>query len=289
MLVTLKEILSKTRTEGYGVGAFNYNDYEDAKGIVEAAAEENAPVILMASMGAVKYMGLKHAAEMVKELAEKAPVPVCLHLDHATDVDLIKDAVRAGFTSVMIDASKLDYEDNIRVTKEVVEFARPYGCSVESELGTVGGKEEQIEAEDDVSGYTRPEDVPDFVGRTGIDALAVAIGTCHGFYKKEPKIDFDRLGKIVELTDCPLVLHGGSGVPEEDFKTCVKMGMSKINVGTELKAGFSRALREAVEKEPKEEFDPRNYMKYVIRTCKAIAKEKMQIFGSTGKAWKEQA
>lgn len=287
MLVTLKEILADTREKGYGVGAFNYNDYEDAKGIVEAAIEENAPVILMASMGAVKYMGLKHAAEMIKELAEQAPVPVCLHLDHATDVELIKDAVRAGFTSVMIDASKMDYEENIRVTKEVVDFAKPYGCSVESELGKVGGKEEQIEAEDDVSGYTRPEDVPDFVERTGIDALAVAIGTCHGFYKKEPKIDFERLEKIVKLTDCPLVLHGGSGVPVEDFKKCVRMGMSKINVGTELKAGFTNALRKAVEEEPKEEFDPRNYMKYVIRACKEIAREKMEIFGSAGKAGKE--
>lgn len=284
-LVTLREILSNTRKERYAVGAFNFNDYEDAKGIIEGAKEENSPVILMASMGAIQYIGLQHTAAMIREMANKVNIPVCLHLDHATDFDLIKEAIKCGFTSVMIDASKKNFEENIKESKAVVQFAKPYGCSVEAELGQVGGKEEHIEAEDDEAGYTRPGDVPRFVEETGIDALAVAIGTCHGFYTKEPKLDFKRLEKIAQLTDCPLVLHGGSGISVEDFKRCISMGMSKINVGTELKATFSNALRDTVNRLPESEFDPRNYMKPVTQACKEVVREKIKIFGSSNKAW----
>ena len=185
----------------------------------------------------------------------------------------------------MIDASSKSYEENIIESKMVVDFAKPYGCSVEAELGIVGGKEEHIEAEDDESGYTNPDDVPRFVEETGIDALAVSIGTCHGFYTKEPNLDFKRLEKISNLTDCPLVLHGGTGVAAEDFKKCISIGMRKINVGTELKATFSNALRKSVETLPKSEIDPRNYLKPVIIACKEVVKEKIDIFGSENKAW----
>lgn len=285
-LVTLREILAGTREGHYAVGGFNFNGFEDAQGIIEGAVEKNSPVILMASMGAVKYIGLKQVAGMVTGMAESVDIPVCLHLDHATDYALIKEAIRAGFTSVMVDASAKDYEANIEDSRAIVEFAKIYGCSVEAELGKVGGKEENIVVSDASAAFTDPEDVPRFVEETGIDALAVAIGTVHGFYKSEPKLDFDRLEKILKLTDCPLVLHGGSGVPVEDFKKCVRMGMSKINVGTELKATFSGGVRKAVNENPETEFDPRKYVGPVKQLCADVVKGKIDIFGSAGKAWK---
>jgi len=285
-LVTLKEILAGTREENYAVGGFNFNGYEDAQGIIQGAVEKNSPVILMASMGAVKYIGLEQLAGMVKGMAKAVDIPVCLHLDHATDHALIKEAIREGFTSVMIDASARDYETNIAESKAIVEFAGIYGCSVEAELGKVGGKEDNIVVEDASAAFTDPADVPRFVDETGIDALAVAIGTVHGFYKSEPQLDFDRLAEILKITNCPLVLHGGSGVPVADFKKCVRMGMSKINVGTELKATFSTAVRSAVDGNPESEFDPRKYVGGVKEACAEVVKEKIDIFGSADKAWK---
>ena len=285
-LVTLKEILAGTREGHYAVGGFNFNSYEDAQGIIEGAAAKNSPVILMASMGAVQYIGLHQVAGMVKGMAESVDIPVCLHLDHATDYALIKEAIRAGFSSVMVDASEKDYEENIADSRAIVQFAKLYGCSVEAELGKVGGKEEHIVVDDATKAYTDPADVPRFVEETGIDALAVAIGTVHGFYKSEPKLDFERLEKIVKLTDCPLVLHGGSGVPVEDFKKCVRMGMSKINVGTELKATYSKAVRDAVAATPESVFDPRKYVGPVKAACAEVVKGKIDIFGSADKAWK---
>lgn len=283
-LVTLKEILAGTKEGHYAVGGFNFNGYEDAQGIINAAVAKNSPIILMASMGTVKYMGLKQVVGMIKGMAESVDIPVCLHLDHATDYDLIKEAIREGFTSVMIDASAKDYETNIAETKAIVEFAKDYNCSVEAELGKVGGKEENIVVEDASATFTDPDDVLRFVEETGIDALAIAIGTVHGFYKSEPKLDFDRLAKIVKITDCPLVLHGGTGVPVEDFKKCVQMGMSKINVGTELKATYVNAVRKATAENPESEFDPRKYVGPVKAACDKVVEEKIDIFGSANRA-----
>ena len=222
-LVTLKEILAGTRENQYAVGAFNFSCPEDAEGIIMAGVEKNAPVILMVSMNALKYNGLKATVGMIKGMAEAVDIPVCLHLDHATDYDLIKECIREGFTSVMIDASKKPYEENIADTRMIVEYAKEYGCSVEAELGMLGGREENVVVEEASAAMTNPEDVPRFVEETGIDALAVAIGTAHGFYKAEPKLDFERLEQIVKLTDCPLVLHGGTGVPEADFRKCLSV------------------------------------------------------------------
>lgn len=283
-LVTLKQILAGTRAGHYAVGGFNFNGFEDAQGIIDGAVAKKSPVILMASMGAVKYIGMKQVVGMVKGMAESVDIPVCLHLDHATDYELIKEAIRSGFTSVMVDASAKDYETNIAESKAIVEFAKDYNCSVEAELGKVGGKEDNIVVADASAAFTDPADVPRFVAETGIDALAVAIGTVHGFYKSEPKLDFDRLGEIIKLTDCPVVLHGGSGVPVEDFKKCVKMGMSKINVGTELKATFSNTVRKEVEGNPVSEFDPRKYVGPVKSACAAVVEDKIEIFGSAGRA-----
>ena len=282
-LVTLKEILANTRREGYVVGASNFNGYEDAQGIVDGAAAMRSPVILMASMGACKYIGLHQTVGMVRGMAESVDIPVCLHLDHATDLDYIRQAVKAGFTSVMVDASAKAYEENIRESKTVVDFAKGYGCSVEAELGKVGGKEDHIEVDAMSATFTDPADVPRFVEETGIDALAIAFGSVHGFYKSEPKLDFDRLGRILELTQCPLVLHGGTGIPVEDFKRCVRMGMSKINVGTELKATYTDTLRRTLAGLP-DEMDPRKYMGSIKKACAEVVKGKIEIFGSAGKA-----
>lgn len=283
-LVTLKEILRDTREKCYAVPAFNFNGYEDAQGMMDSAVKMRSPIILMASMGAAKYIGLKQTVGMIKGMAESVGIPVCLHLDHATDLELLKEAVVAGFTSVMIDASKKDFEENIAITRNVVSYAKKFGCSVEAELGKIGGREEQIVVDDASKALTDPGMVPEFVENTGVDALAVAIGTAHGFYKSTPKLDFDRLGRIVELTSCPLVLHGGTGVPEEDFKKCVSMGMSKINVGTEFKAAYTDAIRKAVSSSEPTEVDPRNYMKYVKIRCQEIAEGKMRLFHSAGMA-----
>lgn len=281
-LVTLKEILKGTREKGIAIGGFNFNGYEDAQGIVNGASEKQAPVILMASTGAVRYLGLKQTVYMVRAMAESVLIPVCLHLDHATDIELIKECVRTGFTSVMIDASKKSYEENIRETREVVAFAERYGCSVEAELGKIGGREEEIYAADGEE-LTDPDDVPDFVSRTGLDALAVAIGTAHGFYKKEPKIDFDRLRAIAGITKAPLVLHGGTGVPAESFQKAIRLGMSKINVGTELKAAYTDAVKNAIRVNP-DEIDPRKIMGPVKDKCSRVVQEKIELFGCAGRS-----
>jgi len=283
-LVTLKEILENTRKEGYAVGSFNFNGYEDAQGIINGAAEKNSPVILMASMGACKYIGLHQTVGMVKGMAASVDIPVCLHLDHATDMDYIKEAIKAGFSSVMIDASAEDYEINIQKSKEIVEFAKDYHCSVEAELGKVGGKEENIVVSDEKATFTQPSDVPRFVEETGIDALAIAFGSVHGFYKSEPKLDFERLSEIAKITDCPLVLHGGTGIPVEDFKKCVVSGISKINVGTEFKKTFTDTIRKMCNDLPEKEVDPRKYMGPVKDACAEVVKGKIDVFGSANKA-----
>jgi ketose-bisphosphate aldolase len=282
-LVTLKEILAGTRTGGYAVGGFNFNGYEDAQGMVNGAAEKCSPIIMMASLSACKYIGIKQVVGMIGAMAESVNIPVCLHLDHSLDVEYAKAAIREGFTSVMIDASALDYENNILSSREVVEFARNYRCSVEAELGKVGGKEDYVEVDERTAAFTDPADVPRFVEETGIDALAIAIGSVHGFYKSEPKLDFDRFGKILALTDCPLVLHGGTGIPEGDFRKCIAMGMSKINVGTEFKKAYSDTLRRMCGELPESQIDPKKYMQPVKDICAEIVKEKIDIFGSAGK------
>jgi ketose-bisphosphate aldolase len=283
-LVTLKELLSRARKEQYAVGGFNFNGYEDAAGILLGAEQASSPVILMASQGACQYIGLYETVGLVTGMAKKASVPVCLHLDHATDYDFIREAIRAGFSSVMVDASAKVYEENIRDSKAIAEFAKDYHCSVEAELGRVGGKEEHIVVEDRTAAFTVPSDVPRFVEETGVDALAVAFGSVHGFYKSEPKLDFPRLGEILKLTSCPLVLHGGTGIPIADIQKCIGMGLAKVNVGTELKAAFSNTIRKMCAELPAGEFDPRKFLKPVKAACAAIVKEKLEAFGSGGKA-----
>ena len=282
-LVTMKEILAEAKRGRYAVGGFNFNGYEDAQGIVNAAVTVKSPVILMASQGACQYIGLHQTVGLVSGMAKSADIPICLHLDHATDPGFIREAVKAGFPSVMVDASAEEYETNIRMTKDIVGFARGYGCTVEAELGKIGGKEEHIVVEDRTAAFTKPSDVPRFVEQTGVDALAVAFGSAHGFYKSEPKLDFERLDAILKVTDCPLVLHGGTGIPVKDIQKCIGMGLVKVNVGTELKAIFSSTLRKMCAGLPESQFDPRKYMQPVKDAVAESVKEKLIAFGSENK------
>ncbi len=289
-----RAVMGTDPSERYAVGAFNFSTLPEMVGIVEGARKKNAPVILMASLGAIRYIGsLELIAECAKGISMTYPeVPICLHLDHATDMDQIKHAVVVGFTNVMIDASQEDYEINIAKSKEIADFAHTQsprgidGCSVEAELGMLAGHEDNVNvsSEDAGKAYTDPSLVPGFVKETGIDALAVAIGTAHGFYKAVPKIRFDLLEEIRKCTDIPLVLHGGTGVPEEDFRRCVAMGMSKINVGTGLKKVYTDAVRNAIATLPETEYDPRKLVgpgRYAI-TDEIAAK--CDLFNATGKA-----
>ncbi|QRG86874.1 class II fructose-bisphosphate aldolase [Bulleidia sp. zg-1006] len=281
--VNLKEVLRNTKNQKFAVGAFNFNGYEDVQGIVNAASHLNAPIIVAASMSVVRYFGLKQIVGLVRGIAEAVDIPVCLHLDHSTSVDLCKEAIVAGFGSVMIDASAKSYEDNIHDTVEVVQFARKYGASVEAEIGHVGGVEDNIVVSKEDALLTNPSDAQKFYEATKVDALAVAIGTAHGFYKKEPKIDFERLQTIRNLVPCHLVLHGGTGVPDKDFKRCVDCGMSKINVGTELKKVYTDTIRNQCAVVSRQEIDPKKLTKQVKTNIEDAVMKKIITFGSDDK------
>lgn len=283
-LVTLDYVLKKAVRGGYAIGAFNFFTLENLIGIASAAAKTDSPVIAMASTGAMKVMGERTVVGMCRGVAEDYGAEMVLHLDHATDYDMIRRCIDNGFTSVMIDASMKSYEENVDVTARVVEYASRYGVSVEAELGHVGGKEDDISVDEREALFTVPADAERFVKATGIDALAVAVGTVHGFYKSEPKLDFDRIQKIHDLIpDMPLVLHGGTGVPDDDFRKGIQRGIRKINVGTELKVhGVFDVSREKYSTETSG--DPRKVSTAVIAACAQIVENKIAVMGSEGKA-----
>lgn len=283
-LVTLKSVIDESRGKGYAIGSFNFNGIEDARGIIEAAEEKNSPVILMASMSAVKYFGgVKPCAAFIKALAEDSPAPIVLHVDHCDDIGMLKDCVDYGFTSVMIDGSALNFEENVAITARTVEYARKFGVSVEGELGRLGGREENVDVSDRNANMTDPNAVEEFVARTGVDALAISIGNAHGFYKGTPKLDFERLIAIRKLVDCGLVLHGGTGIPEPDFIRAVQCGMNKINVGTELKYACSQTARACMAAKPNE-IDIRKLVGDNRKACREIVLHKIDLFGSAGMA-----
>lgn len=244
MYVTLKEILKNTRRDKFAVGAFNIHCLEMVPSMIEAAKVKNSPIILQVSPKTCKYIGASLLSSVVKKLAMETDINVALHLDHTKDFKTIKEAIDNGFSSVMIDASALSFEENIEKTKEVVEYAKQYGVSVESELGTIGGTEEGVALNDGKIKYTHPEDAIKFIEITGIDALAIAIGTSHGQYKSKAKLSFSVLKNIYEVTNIPLVLHGGTGVSEDDLKKCILGGISKVNVGTELNVAWVTIAKE---------------------------------------------
>jgi fructose-bisphosphate aldolase class II len=305
MLATGLEILKKAREEGYGVGAFNVNNMEFLQAVLEAAEEQRSPVILALSEGAMKYGG-RALTLMAVELAKEARVPVAVHLDHGSSYESVLRALRAGFTSVMIDKSHEDFETNVRETRRAVEAAHAVGVTVEAELGRLAGIEEHVAVDEKDALLTNPEEARIFMERTGADYLAVAIGTSHGAYKGKgrPFIDHARLERIARLVPAPLVLHGASAVPPElverfrasggeigeaagihpeDIKKAISLGIAKINTDTDLRLAFTALIRETLNKNPKE-FDPRKYLGPAREAVKEVVKSRMELFGSVGRA-----
>ncbi len=279
--VTSKEMLLKAQKEGYAVGAFNVENMEMVMAVIKAAEELKAPAILQTTPSTVKYAGLHMYYANVKAAAKKASVPIALHLDHGSSFELAMQALRTGYTSIMIDGSHESFEANIAVSKAVADACAPSDIPVEAELGKVGGKEDDLEA--DGPAYTDPEDAVKFVKDTGISSLAVAIGTAHGIYKGEPKLDMDRLSEIRKVVTIPLVLHGASGVPDDAVRETIKRWICKVNFATELRIAFSNGIKEYLKGDP-EVFDPKKYCKVGMEKVTELVKQKIKVCGSDGKA-----
>jgi tagatose 1,6-diphosphate aldolase GatY/KbaY len=279
--VTTEQMLYKADKEGYAVGAFNVENMEMVMAVIKACEETNAPAILQTTPSTVKYAGLDMYYANVAAAAKRARVPIALHLDHGNSFELAMQALHTGYTSIMIDGSKLVLEENIALSKRVADVCRACGIPVEAELGKVGGKEDDMSCDD--PGYTDPDDAVRFVNETGVSSLAVAIGTAHGIYKGEPKLDVERLSEIRKVVSIPLVLHGASGVPDEAVKDCIRRGISKVNFATELRIAFSNGIKEYLAKDP-EVFDPKKYCALGSEKVTALVKEKIAVCGSAGKA-----
>ena len=305
-LLNSKEILVPAREQGYAVGAFNTSDLEISQAIFEAAAEMRSPVIVATSESAIKYAGFDNLFNMVRHMADYFGVKAALHLDHGKDIDIAVKCIRHGWTSVMIDASKLEYEENVAATRGVAEIAHMAGVPVEAELGRLAGIEDMVNVGEREAALTDPAQAAEFVERTGCDFLAVAVGTSHGAYKfkGEPKLDLDRLSEIAGKVERPLVLHGASsvpkdvletaakygaklpgakGVPEDAIKEAVGRGIAKINIDTDLRLAFTGAVRKVLMETP-EVFDPRKIVGAARDAIKEVVKGKMRLFGSDGKA-----
>ena len=283
MLVNMKDMLIKAKEGKYAVGQFNTNNLEWTIAILQVAQELNSPVIVGVSSGAAKYMcGFNVVRGIVEELIKSLniTVPVALHLDHGDSIEICKKAIDDGFTSVMIDASKFEYSENVKITKEVVEYARKNNVSVEAELGHVGGQE------DNVSGsilYADVNECESFVKETGIDCLAPALGSVHGPYKGEPKLGFTEMLEIKERTNKPLVLHGGSGIPDYQIKEAISRGTCKINVNTECQQEWTKIVRETLNNNDKV-YDPRKVIGPGMEGIRNVVREKIKLFGSENKA-----
>jgi fructose-bisphosphate aldolase class II len=286
-LVTTKEMLKKAQKERYGVGAFNANNMEIIQAIIETAEEEKSPVILQASQGAIKYAGLDMIVAIVRVMAEKATVPVALHLDHGTDYYQNIKCLRAGFTSLMVDGSKLPFQENVEMTKKVVEMAHVCGIPVEAELGQIGkmgeSDEPGVALEKVKESMAVPEEAVKFAELTGIDSLAAAVGTIHGCRTPFAKLDIPRIEKIRKLTDLPLVLHGASGANDEEVTKGITAGICKINIDTRIRMKFTEKIREILKKNP-QEIDPRKILGPAREAAKDIIRDRMRVFGSSGKA-----
>lgn len=305
-LVTSTELFKRAQEGGYAIGAFNVNNMEIIQGIVDAAKEEKSALILQVSAGARKYANSIYLRKLVEAAVEDSDLDIVLHLDHGEDLEIVKQCIDDGFTSVMIDASHYPFEENIRITKEVVDYAHARGVVVEAELGKLAGVEDAVSVAKEDATYTDPDEAVEFVKRTGIDSLAVAIGTSHGAYKfkGEPKLDFERLEKIGRmLPDTPLVLHGAStvlpefvelcnkyggdipgaqGVPEEMLRRAAQMNVAKINIDTDLRLAMTAAIRQFMVENPSE-FDPRKYLGPARAAIKGMVQHKIKnVLGSSG-------
>ena len=304
-ITTPKEMFDRAYKEGYAIGAFNVNNMEIIQGIMEAGAEERSPLILQVSAGARKYAGQNYIMKLVEAALEDADIPVCVHLDHGPDFELCKACIDGGFTSVMIDGSHLPFEENIAITKKVVEYAHDRGVWVEAELGRLAGVEEHVVSESSI--YTDPDQAVEFVERSGCDSLAIAIGTSHGAYKfkGEAKLDFERLDKISNMMPgYPLVLHGASSVPQEFvamaneygatlgdakgvtedlLRQAAKSGVCKINIDSDIRLAMTANIRKYMAENP-EAFDPRSYLKPARQAVKDMVQRKIRnVLGSSNK------
>lgn len=282
-LTGVVDLLKKAETGGYAVGAFNCNNMEIVQAIVAAAEAENAPVIMQASQGAIKYAGIDYIVALANLAAERTHVPVALHLDHGTSFEQCMQCIRAGFSSVMIDGSKLPLAENINLTKRVLDVARAVGVSVEGELGKIGGTEDDITVSERDALFTDPGEAATFVRETGVDSLAIAIGTAHGQYKGIPELDFPRLEKIKSLVNIPIVLHGSSGVPDDAIREAIRLGVRKVNIDTNIREAFTEASRRVLEANPRE-IDPRKMLGPAREAAIEVIREKIRIFGSSNKA-----
>lgn len=280
-LVTTKQLLLDAQKGGYAVGAFNVENMEMVQAVVAAAEELRSPVIMQTTPSTVKYANLNYFYGNVKVAAQESSVPVVIHLDHGNSFELAMQAYRTGYTSIMIDGSHEGFEDNIALTNAVVKACHPGEVPIEAELGKVGGKEDDLDGGEG-DPYTNPQEAAEFVERTGIDSLAVAIGTAHGVYKGVPKLDFSRLSEIRKAVSIPLVLHGTSGVPDEDVAECIKRGICKVNYATDLRIAFTKGINQVLKENP-DTIDPKKYnakgreevRKYVMhkmKICQSIAK-----------------
>lgn len=306
-LVTTKEMFKKAYEGGYAIGAFNVNNMEIVQGIVDAAKEEQSPLILQVSAGARKYAKHIYLVKLVEAALADSDLPIALHLDHGDTFELCKDCIDGGFTSVMIDGSKYDYEENIRLTRQVVEYAHAHGVTVEAELGRLAGIEDDVNVSANDAIFTDPDQAAEFVHKTGVDSLAIAIGTSHGAYKFKgtPYLDFDRLEKVGKLLpNFPIVLHGAStvlpefvekcnqyggeipgaqGVPEDMLRRAAGMAVCKINIDTDLRLAMTASIREVLTKQPSE-FDPRKYLGPARDAIKGMVQHKIKnVLGSSHK------
>ncbi len=309
-LVTTKEMFKKAYEGGYAIGAFNVNNMEIIQGITEAAKEVNAPVILQVSAGARKYANHTYLVKLVEAAVAETDLPIALHLDHGDSFELCKACIDGGFTSVMIDGSHLPYEENIELTKKVVEYAHAHGAVVEGELGRLAGVEDDVNVSDEDASYTKPEEVVDFVTRTGVDSLAIAIGTSHGAYKfkpgQKPQLRFDILDEVrKQLPGFPIVLHGASsvmqeyvkmvnenggqmpdaiGIPEEMLREAARNAVCKINIDSDIRLAMTGSIRKYMNENPSH-FDPRQYLTPARNAVKEMVKHKItEVLGCDGKA-----
>jgi tagatose 1,6-diphosphate aldolase GatY/KbaY len=289
-IVTAKEIMLTAAENKYAVGAFNITNLIQMEAVVEAAIDKNAPLIIQTSVKPSKFLGRHVLVSIYRTLAESASIPICLHLDHSTDVEYCKQCADAGYTNIMIDASKQPYEENIRQTKEAVDYCHAIGgISVEGELGTVSGVEDQIKVAEDEAALANPTQAVEFVERTGVDIFAPAIGTAHGVYKtKNPKVDFERMGEINQLLNSngvktPLVVHGGTGLPDDYITRLVEVGGAKFNVSTELKHSLIDSTYNYIS-DNREQYDPGKIDIAVKDAIREVVSRWIDILGSTGKA-----
>ncbi|MGF1735200.1 tagatose bisphosphate family class II aldolase [Photobacterium satsumensis] len=281
-LVSSREMLHKAQLGGYAVPAFNIHNLETVQVVLETAAEMASPVILAGTPGTYSYAGTDYLVGICQEAAKRYKTPISLHLDHHESFSDIQKKVETGIKSAMIDGSHFNFEENIDLVKKVVSFCHRWDCSVEAELGRLGGQEDDLIVDEKDAMYTDPDAAVEFVNRTGIDSLAIAIGTAHGMYKEEPRLDFDRLGMIRSKVDVPLVLHGASGVPDADVRRCIELGITKVNVATELKIAFSDAVKQYFIDNPNAN-DPRHYIVPGKEAMKKVVMEKITVCGSAGK------